>query len=137
LTNVSKHAQATSCRVYLHRLPYSLLVTVEDDGTGFDRARLDGNNERPGVGLVGVRERVSRLGGTFRLDTHVGKGTRLTIELPTTSDENGTRQTPSSGEALAPDILSDTSNQSASADARAPSATAEAAASALASPERT
>lgn len=88
LTNVSRHAQATSCRVYLHRLPYSLLVTVEDDGTGFDRVRLDGRHERPGVGLVGVRERVSRLGGTFRLETHVGKGTRLTIELPVPDTSN-------------------------------------------------
>jgi two-component system sensor histidine kinase NreB len=137
LNNVSKHAQATSCRVYLHRLPYSLLVTVEDDGTGFDQARLNGKDERPGVGLLGVRERVARLGGTFRLDTHVGKGTRVTIELPTTSDETGTQQTPSSGAALGADMLSDMSNQSAAPDKTAPSATAETAASALASPERT
>lgn len=136
LTNVSKHSQATSCRVYLHRLPYSLLVTVEDDGTGFDQARLDGTNKRHGVGLVGVRERVSRLGGTFRLDTNVGKGVRLTIELPTTSDETGARQTRSSGAGAAPDIVSDRSNQSSTPDGPAASGTSEAVASALASPER-
>jgi two-component system sensor histidine kinase DegS len=133
LTNVSKHAQATSCRVYLQRLPYSLLVTVEDDGTGFERARLDGKNERPGVGLVGVRERVSRLGGTFRLDTHVGKGTRLTIELPTTSDQTGLQQTPSAGSAFAPDTFA----PSTSPDRTAASAKPETAASVVASPERT
>lgn len=81
LTNVAKHAHASSCRVYLQRLPYSLLVTVEDDGKGMDpeaEARADSR----GVGLVGVRERVARLGGTVRFETHPGKGTRLTIELP-------------------------------------------------------
>ncbi len=82
LTNVAKHAQATSCRVYLQRLPYSLLVTVDDDGKGLDPERAPGTDDRRGVGLLGVRERVSRLGGTFRLETHAGKGTRLTIELP-------------------------------------------------------
>jgi signal transduction histidine kinase len=103
LTNVSKHAQATSSRVYLQRLPFSLLVTVEDDGTGFDHTRLDRENERPGVGLVGIRERASRLGGTCRLDTHVGKGTRLTIELPIASDHAATSQTPSAQSAVEPD----------------------------------
>jgi signal transduction histidine kinase len=132
LTNVSKHAQATSCRVYLHRLPYSLLVTIEDDGTGFDRARLDGKNERPGVGLVGVRERVARLGGTFRLDTTVGKGTRLTIELPIASDPTEPQQTPLAGSAFAPDpFAASTSPNGAAANARP-----ETAASVVASQER-
>jgi signal transduction histidine kinase len=39
LTNVAKHAHASSCRVYLQRLPGSLLITVEDDGVGVDRSR--------------------------------------------------------------------------------------------------
>jgi signal transduction histidine kinase len=137
LTNVSKHAQASSCRIYLHRLPYSLLVTVEDDGTGFDRGRLNGMNERPGVGLVGVRERVSRLGGTFRVDTHVGKGTRLTIELPTASGENARRDTPSAGSVVASDTVPQTSAQSTAPDRTAMSARLEKPASTLASPERT
>jgi signal transduction histidine kinase len=132
LTNVSKHAQATSCRVYLHRLPYSLLVTVEDNGTGFDRARLDGKNERPGVGLVGVRERVARLRGTFRLDTNVGKGTRLTIELPITSDQTEQQQTP-----LADPLSPDTFTASTSPDRTAANAKPESAASVVASQERT
>lgn len=95
LTNVSKHAKATSSRVYLRRLPYSLLVTIEDDGTGFDHTRLGRENERPGLGLVGIRERASRLAGTCRLDTHVGKGTRLTIELPTPQDHTASSWAPS------------------------------------------
>jgi signal transduction histidine kinase len=137
LTNVSKHAQATSCRIYLHRLPYSLLVTVEDDGAGFDRGRLNGTNERPGVGLLGVRERVSQLGGTFRLDTHVGKGTRLTIELPTAGGDTVRRDMAPAGSAVAPGTSEDMSTQSTATGKTAVSATPEKAPSVLASPERT
>jgi signal transduction histidine kinase len=87
LTNVAKHAHATSCRVYLQRLPYSLLVTVEDDGKGMEPEQVDGKETGRGVGLVGVRERVSRLGGTVQLEAPADKGTRLTIELPVTSGD--------------------------------------------------
>ncbi len=82
LTNVAKHAQATSCRVYLHRLPYSLLVTVEDDGRGMAEATADGAGAARGVGLVSVRERVTRAGGTVNVESLAGRGTRLTVELP-------------------------------------------------------
>jgi signal transduction histidine kinase len=83
LTNVAKHAQAATCRVFLHRLSHSLLVTVEDDGNGMPSIpRRDSDNEPPGIGLVGVRERVTRLGGRLEVDARAGKGTRLTIELP-------------------------------------------------------
>lgn len=107
LTNVSKHSQATSCRVYLQRLPYSILVTIEDNGTGFDPAILDDVRETQGVGLVSVRERASRLGGTCRLDTYVGKGTRLTIELPIETDQTAPPPSPSES-ALASDTTAPT-----------------------------
>ena len=83
LTNVAKHAQATSCRVFLQRLPHSLLLTVEDDGTGFDlKRRATAGGSPRGLGLIGIRERVSGLGGTFGMESALGKGTRLTAELP-------------------------------------------------------
>lgn len=82
LTNVAKHAQATACRVYLQRLTTTLLVTVEDNGVGFEPARLSERGVSRGLGLVGIRERVSQLEGTMRLESAPGKGTRLTVELP-------------------------------------------------------
>jgi signal transduction histidine kinase len=82
LTNVAKHAHATSCRVYLQRLVNTLLVTVEDDGVGFDPAATDRPEHEYRLGLIGIRERVSRLGGSLRLESAAGKGTRLTVELP-------------------------------------------------------
>ncbi|HZT76270.1 MAG TPA: ATP-binding protein [Vicinamibacterales bacterium] len=82
LTNVAKHARATNCRVYLQRLPATVLITVEDDGVGFDAAATHRTGERRGLGLIGIRERVSELRGTLRLESAPGKGTRLTVELP-------------------------------------------------------
>ena len=82
LTNVAKHARATGCRVYLQHLPNTLLVTIEDDGVGFElNARRPFDGAR-GLGLVNIRERVAQLGGTVRLETTPGKGTRITVEVP-------------------------------------------------------
>lgn len=82
LTNVARHARAESCRVYLQRLPTTVILTVEDDGVGFDPAEVNGAGGRRGLGLIGIRERVANLKGTFRLECAPGKGTRLTVELP-------------------------------------------------------
>ena len=81
LTNVVRHAHARSCRVYLQRLVNTVLITIEDDGVGFDP---DSNplESRHGLGLLGVRERAGRLRGTVRIESAPGRGTRLTIELP-------------------------------------------------------
>jgi signal transduction histidine kinase len=82
LTNVANHARARTCRVYLQRLPNTVLITVEDDGAGFDPATTQGTSGRRGLGLISIRERVSELQGTLRLESSPGKGTRLTVELP-------------------------------------------------------
>ena len=88
LTNVAKHAHATSCRVYLQRLTNTVLITVEDDGTGFDIADAAPASPRRGLGLLGIRERVAQQRGTFRLESSPAKGTRLTVELPARTRQN-------------------------------------------------
>jgi signal transduction histidine kinase len=85
VTNVSRHAQATACHVFVQRLASSIVVTVEDDGVGLQSAAAASGDRRGGLGLVGIRERVSDLGGEFRIEGRSGKGTRLTIELPLTT----------------------------------------------------
>jgi signal transduction histidine kinase len=82
LTNVSRHARATSCRVFIQRPEASVIVIVEDDGVGLSAPPAGETARRSGLGLVGIRERVSDLGGTFRIEGQDNKGTRLTIELP-------------------------------------------------------
>lgn len=76
LNNCAKHAGATHARVVLRRVPNRLEVRVEDDGKGFDAVRVRG------LGLLGMNERVSQLGGTLRVDSGAGRGTRLAVDLP-------------------------------------------------------
>jgi signal transduction histidine kinase len=82
LTNVAKHAQASTCRVFLQRLTNTLLVTIADDGIGFRPEQVGEPGSTRGIGLVGIRERVAQLRGELRLESGPGKGTRLTIEVP-------------------------------------------------------
>jgi signal transduction histidine kinase len=79
LTNVARHARAAHCFVKLVRLSSRLLVEVADDGAGFDPAVIPNAG---GFGLIGIRERTAHLGGTFRIDSAPGRGTRLSVELP-------------------------------------------------------
>jgi len=81
ITNVGKHANATQCHVHLTHRDDRLLIEVQDDGVGFVE-----DTARPivarGLGLISVRERVSRLGGTVKILSAPGEGTRLIVDLP-------------------------------------------------------
>jgi signal transduction histidine kinase len=80
LTNIVKHARASSVSVVLSRRPGSVTAVVEDDGVGFD---ADSTREE-GLGLVGMRERVALLGGRLSLETTPDAGTTLLAEVPLT-----------------------------------------------------
>jgi PAS domain S-box-containing protein len=84
LHNVSRHSCAKSARVALRASPGHLCLTIEDDGIGFDieEARL-----APGLGLISMRERVCLAGGTFRISSTAGKGTRIVAEVPFSEQE--------------------------------------------------
>lgn len=80
LSNVVKHAAATRCRVTLRTSDGDrITLIVEDDGRGFASTP----SASTGLGLVGMRERAAALGGAFEIQSAPGKGTRLTITLPT------------------------------------------------------
>jgi signal transduction histidine kinase len=66
--------------VSIQRLNATLMITVEDNGVGFADTPKDGGT--PGLGLIGIRERASYLGGTVRIETGPGRGTQVTVELP-------------------------------------------------------
>ena len=80
VTNVGRHSQATACEVRLERQDGALRVSVEDDGTGF--TPVDADTPHPGLGLVGLRERVTDLGGLFEVTSAIGQGTRVSAALP-------------------------------------------------------
>lgn len=78
LRNVVQHAHASHVRLHLLTTPDKLRLTVEDDGRGFDPDQVAGDR----FGLLGLNERVNLLGGTLRLETGPGEGTRLEVTLP-------------------------------------------------------
>lgn len=98
LSNVARHARASLCRVYVQRRVGSVAITVEDNGIGFDPAVPPAGLAPGGLGLIGIRERAWQLGGTVRLETAPGTGTRLTVELP--APGGGPAATPSPALAL-------------------------------------
>lgn len=81
LTNVAKHASATRAEVLVEQTARKVLLSVRDDGTGFDDTNAF-RKGRPGLGLTEIRERVGALGGTVRLGLNKNGGTDLSIEIP-------------------------------------------------------
>ena len=79
LSNVAKHAGASHARVTLELVEGFAIVRVEDDGVGFDP---DAPKEPRAMGLVGMRERASLVGGLLIVDSSPGKGTRVTVRIP-------------------------------------------------------
>lgn len=79
MTNVIRHAQASSVAVSLKHEEGALLLEIQDNGRGFDKesAQLGAS-----FGLLGIRERVLVLGGSLAIDTEKGRGTTLTIRIP-------------------------------------------------------
>jgi len=77
LTNVSRHAGQACASVHLHYAPDALTVEVSDDGTGVSPVPAG-----PGLGLVGMRERVSALGGRLDAGPRESGGFQVRAELP-------------------------------------------------------
>lgn len=79
LTNIVRHAAATRVVIAIRRAGDGLRLVVEDNGKGFDQARVDRVRQ---FGLLGMAERVAALGGDLDLDSAPGKGTRVVVTLP-------------------------------------------------------
>jgi signal transduction histidine kinase len=88
LTNVVKHADASRVRVTLEVDNQAAFLTVRDNGRGFqDPVTTLAPTERQGLGLRGMRERVSTLGGEMRVESAPGRGTALMVRVPLPSQE--------------------------------------------------
>jgi two-component system, NarL family, sensor histidine kinase UhpB len=89
MTNVLKHAAAQNVSIVLERRGDRLRVVIEDDGRGFD-AQADAaaivnsadDSDRPRLGLSSIRERLALIGGSMRLESQLGAGTALFIQVP-------------------------------------------------------
>jgi signal transduction histidine kinase len=84
LTNVARHAHARAVRVRVTADTATCRVVIADDGIGFDVAAAEQPGRRRGLGLLGIRERVSQLHGAVQIQSGPGPGTRIDVQLPLT-----------------------------------------------------
>ena len=77
LNNVSKHSLAKRAGLRVCEADSQIEIEVSDDGAGFEP-----NLVREGFGLVGMRERAALLGGTLRIDSTRGAGTKVWARIP-------------------------------------------------------
>ncbi len=87
LTNAIRHASARSVRVGVVYGGADITLLVQDDGSGFDRAAVDGQGggddaEGHGLGLAGMAERAQLVGGTVEVESTPGWGTRVRASIP-------------------------------------------------------
>jgi signal transduction histidine kinase len=76
ITNVLRHADAESVSIELFQADGRLTLAVDDDGVGFDASAPGG------LGLTGLRERATLIGGTILFDSEPGNGTHVRLEVP-------------------------------------------------------
>jgi methyl-accepting chemotaxis protein len=88
LTNIAKHADAREVSVVIDNGEGSIVLVVEDDGNGFDE-EVVGFAGNMGLGLRGIKERVSLLNGTVEFEPTPGTGTTLYVTIPAGDGGNG------------------------------------------------
>ncbi|RIX47538.1 MAG: PAS domain S-box protein [Rhodocyclales bacterium GT-UBC] len=84
LTNIARHAQASAVNITLTHQSGAWLMTIQDNGLGFDTTTQRGH----GIGLIGMRERAQILGGTFSLSSSPTSGTRIEVRVPEEHEES-------------------------------------------------
>jgi signal transduction histidine kinase len=86
LRNISKHACAEHASVSLRGLDRDVLLSIEDDGIGFDGAEA---RERPGLGFLSMRERARLIHGDLAIQSRPEQGTVISLKVPLAGGENG------------------------------------------------
>ena len=79
LTNIARYAEAKKVEVTLHQVGEFITLEIHDDGVGIKEGAISGMQS---LGLIGMRERTERLGGTFNINGQPGQGTTLRVTLP-------------------------------------------------------
>ncbi len=86
LTNIHRHSKASSCTIRIRRTADSVELEVRDNGIGMqsipDSTSPESSDVHVGIGLAGMRDRVRQLEGLFRVDSAVGRGTAVYVEIP-------------------------------------------------------
>jgi signal transduction histidine kinase len=80
LNNILKHSHAGWAEIKLERDVHDVQLRITDDGCGFEAD--DAGENRKGLGLKNIAERVRMLGGKLKLDSHIGSGTCVEVTIP-------------------------------------------------------
>jgi len=84
LTNIGKHSQAKNVSIVVNMVDSSVQFSIEDDGIGFDERSVAARSPREkGLGLATMKGRAQMVGGILSVWTQEGKGTRITLRIPT------------------------------------------------------
>jgi signal transduction histidine kinase len=86
LTNAVKHAKASHIWIRAWKERLVVCCSIRDDGAGFDSNQVQTEPSRKGIGLIAMRERVTAIGGTLRIDSSPERGTELSIRVPMEDD---------------------------------------------------
>jgi len=85
LSNVRRHAQAEHVKITLQLSDGVFMAKIEDDGKGFDLQTIESNeDDRRGLGMLSIKERMAQYCGQVEISSQPGKGTTISIRLPTT-----------------------------------------------------
>lgn len=82
ITNIIKHAGANNVVVSVELTPSTIGIEIEDDGKGFDLNAINSQADKiQGIGLLGMRERITLISGKFNITSQPGGGTRIAVEV--------------------------------------------------------
>jgi signal transduction histidine kinase len=82
LTNVARHARASTVNMIISEIPDAIRMEVNDDGKSFQVLKALAAKTNRRLGLLGMRERVEMVGGTLAIESAPGKGTSVRVEIP-------------------------------------------------------
>jgi two-component system, NarL family, sensor histidine kinase DegS len=82
LNNVARHAVATQVTLCISERPGAIRMEISDNGKSFPVAQVLSAKNHRRLGLIGMRERIEMIGGTFAIESSRGKGTTVCAEIP-------------------------------------------------------
>jgi signal transduction histidine kinase len=91
LTNVARHARASQADVKIQKLDGTICMKIKDNGKGFQQAHVLQAEKRKRLGLLGMRERLEMVGGSFTVTSTPGKGTTVFAQIPLIDRKGGNR----------------------------------------------
>jgi signal transduction histidine kinase len=90
LQNILKHAKATEINIEVSDIQEVFKIKVTDNGIGFIVKTVPNNNNSTtkGIGLINMTNRAKLIGGSLLIESELGKGTCITLQMPIADEEN-------------------------------------------------